>query len=258
MRTIILAGGLGTRLSEETVNVPKPMVTIGGKPMLWHIMKTYSHYGHNDFVLCLGYKSEVVKEWLVNLSRLDGSFDIDLATGEVRSLEDSQREPWQVLALDTGDATQTGGRLKRALEAIDDEMVFATYGDGVADVDLDELLEFHLRHGKLATVTAVRPPARFGRLHFEGDRVSEFGEKPQSEEGWINGGFFVLDRRVAAYILDDETLFEREPLSTLAASGELMGYRHEGYWQPMDTLRERHDLERLWASGEAPWKLWVD
>jgi glucose-1-phosphate cytidylyltransferase len=256
MRTIILAGGLGTRLSEETVNVPKPMVTIGGKPMLWHIMKIYSHHGHRDFVLCLGYKGEVVKEWLVDLSRFDGSLEVDLATGDVRNLDDSQREPWKVLALETGEGTQTGGRLKRAIESIDDDVVFATYGDGVADIDLDALLAFHRTHGKIATVTAVRPPARFGRLHFDGDRVSEFGEKPQSEEGWINGGFFVLDRRVVDYIEDDETFFEREPLSALAVDGELVGYRHEGYWQPMDTLRERHDLERLWTSGEAPWAVW--
>jgi glucose-1-phosphate cytidylyltransferase len=256
VRTIVLAGGLGTRLSEETVSVPKPMVTIGGKPMLWHIMKIYSHYGHRDFILCLGYKGEVIKEWLLNLDRFDGSFEIDLSTGALKPLGDSQREPWTVTALDTGQDTQTGGRLKRALEAIEDSEVFVTYGDGVADVDIDALLAFHRSHGRLATVTAVRPPARFGRLHIDDAQVTRFGEKTQSEEGWINGGFFVLDRRVLGYISSDDTLFEKEPLSQLAAEGQLMAFRHEGYWQPMDTLRERQDLEHLWGSGEAPWAVW--
>ena len=256
MRTIILAGGLGTRLSEETISVPKPMVTIGGKPMLWHIMKIYSHYGHRDFVVCLGYKGEVIKEWLLNLDRFDGSFEIDLTSGALKPLGDSQREPWTVMALETGQDTQTGGRLKRALEAVDDEEVFVTYGDGVADVDLDALLAFHRGHGKLATVTAVRPPARFGRLHLDGDEVTRFGEKTQSEEGWINGGFFVLNRSVGDYIAGDSTLWEKEPLSTLASEGQLMAFRHDGYWQPMDTLRERHDLESQWHGGGAPWKLW--
>lgn len=258
MRTIILAGGLGTRLSEETVSVPKPMVMIGGKPMLWHIMKIYSHYGHTDFVVCLGYKGEVIKEWLLNLDRFDGSFEIDLSNGAVKPLGDSQRESWNVMALETGDATQTGGRLKRALEAVDDEEVLVTYGDGVADVDLDALLAFHRSHGRLATVTAVRPPARFGRLHLDGDQVTAFGEKSQSEEGWINGGFFVLNRKVSDFIEGDTTLWEKEPLSRLALRGELMAHRHEGYWQPMDTLRERQDLESLWESGGAPWVTWSD
>ena len=256
MRTVILAGGLGTRLSEQTISVPKPMVTIGGKPMLWHIMKIYSHYGHRQFVVCLGYKGDVIKEWLLDLDRFDGSFEIDLSSGAMKPLGDAQRESWTVIALETGENTQTGGRLKRALESIDDEEVFVTYGDGVADVDLDALLAFHRSHGRLATVTAVRPPARFGRLHIDGDEVTRFGEKTQSEEGWINGGFFVVNRRVLDYIEGDETLFEREPLTALAAAGELMAYRHEGYWQPMDTLRERQDLEHLWASGRAPWAIW--
>jgi glucose-1-phosphate cytidylyltransferase len=257
LKTIILAGGLGTRLSEETVNIPKPMVTIGGRPMLWHIMKSYSHYGHRDFVLCLGYRGEVIKEWLWNLERLDGSFEMDLRTGELKSLGDSEPEPWRVTALETGQDTQTGGRLKRALEAVDDETVMVTYGDGVADIDLKALVAFHRSHGKLATVTAVRPPARFGRLHLDGEQVTKFGEKSQSEEGWINGGFFVLDRRVGDYIAGDSTLFEQEPLSTLASEGQLMGYRHGGFWQPMDTLRERHILENLWEQGLAPWRKWA-
>lgn len=256
MRTIILAGGLGTRLSEETVSVPKPMVTIGGKPMLWHIMKIYSHYGHHDFVLCLGYKGEAVKEWLLNLERFDGSFEIDLSTGALKSLGDSQREPWNVMALDTGAETQTGGRLRRAFEAITDEEVMLTYGDGVANVDLDALLAFHRSHGRLATVTAVRPPARFGRLHLDGDQVTKFGEKTQSEEGWINGGFFVLHRDVANFIEDATTAFEGPPLATLAFQGQLMAYRHAGFWQPMDTLRERQELERMWETGDAPWAVW--
>ena len=253
MRTIILAGGLGTRLAEETMSVPKPMVTIGGKPILWHIMQIFSRFGHKDFVVCLGYKGDVIKEWLLNLDRLDGSFDLDLATGVVRPFGDSMKEEWRVLALETGQKTQTGGRLKRALEAIDDETVMATYGDGVADIDLDALLAFHKSHGKLVTVTAVRPPARFGRLHLEGDQVTRFGEKAQSEEGWINGGFFVLNRAVREYIAGDEVLWEKGPLTALASDGQLMAYRHSGYWQPMDTLRERQDLEELWASGSPPW-----
>lgn len=256
MRTIILAGGLGTRLSEETLSVPKPMVTIGGKPMLWHIMKIYSHYGHRDFVVCLGYKGEVIKEWLLNLDRFDGSFEIDLSSGVVKALGDSQREPWTVMALETGDSTQTGGRLKRALQEIDDDEVFVTYGDGVANVDLDALIAFHRSHGRLATVTAVRPPARFGRIELSGHRVSRFGEKLQSEEGWINGGFFVVNRQIADHIPDDDSPFESTALTHLAELGELMAYQHYGFWQPMDTLRERHELEGLWAEGQAPWRVW--
>lgn len=256
MKTIILAGGLGTRLSEETVSVPKPMVTIGGKPMLWHIMKSYSHYGHRDFVLCLGYKGDLIKEWLLNLDRFDGSFEIDLATGVLRPLGDSQREPWTVMALETGQDTQTGGRLKRALAAIEDDEVFVTYGDGVADVDLDALLSFHRSHGRMATVTAVRPPARFGRLELTETRVTRFGEKLQSEEGWINGGFFVVNRGISELIADDASPLESTALTTLAEAGELMAFRHFGFWQPMDTLRERHELELLWATGTAPWAVW--
>lgn len=256
MRTIILAGGLGTRLSEETVSVPKPMVSIGGKPMLWHIMKIYSQYGHTDFVVCLGHKGEVIKEWLLNLDRFDGSFEIDLSSGALKPLGDSQREPWTVMALETGDSTQTGGRLKRALEVIGDDEVFVTYGDGVADVDLDALLAFHRSHGRLATVTAVRPPARFGRIELSGNCVTRFGEKLQSEEGWINGGFFVVNRSIADFIPDDLSPFESTALTHLAESGELMAFQHFGFWQPMDTLRERHELEALWAEGQAPWKVW--
>lgn len=256
MRTIILAGGLGTRLAEETGLIPKPMVTIGGRPMLWHIMKLYSHYGHRDFTLCLGYRGDVIKEWLLNLDRFDGSFEIDLQQRTVTQLGDSHREPWRVTALETGHYTQTGGRLKRAFHSTTDERVMLTYGDGIADIDLDALLAFHEKHGRLATVTAVRPPARFGRLHIERDEVTRFGEKSQSEEGWINGGFFVLERQVLKYIESDSTLWEHEPLSNLAADGQLMAFRHEGYWQPMDTLREKQDLESLWDSGKAPWQVW--
>ena len=258
MKTIILAGGLGTRLAEETSSVPKPMVTIGGRPMLWHIMKIFSHFGHRDFVVCLGYRGESVKEWLLNLERFEGSFRIDLASGALSRLGDCKQEAWSVTALETGLHTQTGGRLKRAMAVADDDEFLVTYGDGVANIDLDALLAFHRSHGRLATVTAVRPPARFGRLHLVGDRVSRFGEKPQAEEGWINGGFFVLNRAVAEYIDGDETPWEREPLAQLALDGQLMAFQHHDYWQPMDTLREREDLERLWMSGAAPWKVWPE
>ena len=256
MRTIILAGGLGTRLSEETVSVPKPMVTIGGKPMLWHIMKIYSHYGHRDFVLCLGYKGEVVKEWLLNLDRFDGSFEIDLSSGALKPLGDSQREPWTVMALETGGSTQTGGRLKRALQAVEDDEVFVTYGDGVADVDLDALLAFHRSHGKLATLTATYPPGRFGALNIQNCQVHSFKEKPRVDGAFINGGFFVLSPKVLSLLNSDNNVWEQEPLTQLAQMGELMAFEHSGFWQPMDTLRDKNYLEELWATGKAPWKKW--
>jgi glucose-1-phosphate cytidylyltransferase len=256
MKTIILAGGLGTRLSEETTVRPKPMVTVGGRPILWHIMNIYASHGHEEFVMALGYRGDVIKDYLLNLPLLSDSFHIDLATHDVQPIGAVERPSWKVAAVDTGDRTETGGRVLRAAATFDDDVFMLTYGDGVADVDITALLEFHRSHGKLVTVTAVRPPARFGRLHIEGNQVTRFGEKPQSEEGWINGGFFVVDREALQYIDGDDAIWEREPLERIAAAGELMAFEHEGFWQPMDTIRERGILEELWASGSAPWKTW--
>jgi glucose-1-phosphate cytidylyltransferase len=258
MKTVILAGGLGSRLSEETVLRPKPMVEIGGKPMLWHIMNIYAAFGVDEFVVALGYRGEVVKEYFLNFFALNNNISLDLANGKTVVHEGNQPR-WRIHLVDTGLHTQTGGRVKRLARWLGDDRTFMlTYGDGVADVDVRALLKFHESHGKLATVTTVRPPARFGGIVFEGDRVSEFTEKPQTGEGWINGGFFVLERGALDYIDGDETLWERDPLERLAADGELMAFRHEGFWQPMDTLREKKVLEDLWASGRAPWKVWVE
>ena len=256
MKAVILAGGLGSRLSEETGLRPKPMVEIGGKPILWHILNIYSCYGFDEFVVALGYRGEVIKEYFLNFFALNNDITLDLASGAT-TVHHGRQPRWKVHLVDTGPATQTGGRVKRLKKWMGEDKTFMmTYGDGVANVDLRALLRFHESHGKLATVTTVRPPARFGGMLFEGDRVREFMEKPQAGEGWINGGFFVLNRGIFDYIAGDETLWEREPMERLAADGELMAYRHEGFWQPMDTLRERKVLEDLWASGTAPWKLW--
>ncbi len=256
MRTIILAGGLGTRLSEETGTRPKPMVTIGGKPMLWHIMSIYAAYGHRDFCLALGYKAEIVKEYLLNLVYFDADFTVGTSSGEVTFIGARPSEDWSITALDTGEQTQTGGRILRAASVFDDDVFMVTYGDGVASVDIGALLEFHRSHGRMVTVTAVHPPARFGRLELDGDSVVRFGEKPQAEGGWINGGFFVVNRAALDYIDGDAAIWEREPLERLAEAGELRAFFHEGFWQPMDTLRERSILEELWSSGDAPWKVW--
>ena len=255
MKVAILAGGLGTRLSEETTVKPKPMVEIGEQPMLWHIMKIYATYGFKEFVLALGYKGEVIKDYFVNYRVRSQSLTVKLATGDI-TVHDGNGEDWTVHLLDTGSATQTGGRVKRVAEFIGNESFMLTYGDGVADIDLKRLLEHHRRHGKLATVTAARPPSRFGGIAFDGDLVREFTEKPQIGEGWINGGFFVLEPGIAKYIKDDAAIWEREPMEGLARDGQLAAYRHEGYWQPMDTLREKQLLLDLWNSGKAPWKLW--
>lgn len=257
MKAVILAGGLGTRLAEETGLRPKPMVEIGGRPILWHIMKIYEAHGINEFVVALGYKSEIVKEYFLNFYAINNDLTIDLSSGST-IIRDGNQPNWKVHLVDTGLHTQTGGRLGRLRDWIgaDEEFCF-TYGDGVSDVDISASLEFHRKHGKLATVTTVRPPARFGGIVFDEDRVAEFTEKPQTGEGWINGGFFVLSPKVLEYLDGDETIWERTPLEGLAQDGQLMAFRHEGFWQPMDTIREKTLLEELWASGKAPWKVWA-
>jgi glucose-1-phosphate cytidylyltransferase len=255
MKVVILAGGLGTRLTEETETRPKPMIEIGGRPILWHIMKIYAHHNFREFVLALGYKGEVIKRFFLDFAKIQSDFTVNLASGDVMR-RGSQPEDWTVHLVDTGVATNTGGRLKRLAPILGRETFMATYGDGVANVDVTALVEFHRQHGKLATATAVRPPARFGGLVFEGERIVKFTEKPQVGEGWINGGFFVLEPGVLEYIANDQTSWEREPLERLAADGQLMAYRHGDFWQCMDTLRDHRLLEGLWAGSNAPWKVW--
>jgi len=258
MQVAILAGGTGSRLSEETVTKPKPMVEVGGRPMLWHIMKYYAHWGHEDFLIALGYKGEYIKRYFVEYSSLSADLTVSFADGMVQRHENgSSMEDWTVRLIDTGIYSQTGGRIKRLAPHLGDETFMLTWGDGVSTVDLDALLRFHRSHGKLATLTAVRPPARFGHLELDGDRIMEFSEKPQLGEGWINGAFFVLEPGVFDYIDGDETHFEREPLERLAADGQLMAFRHHDFWQCMDTLREKMLLDQLWESGKAPWKVWA-
>lgn len=257
MKVGILAGGFGTRLAEETESRPKPMVEVGDKPILWHIMKHYSHYGFKEFDIALDYKGEVIKKYMLDYCSLNGNLTVHLGTGGT-SLHDAFRDDWTVSLVDTGLYTNTGGRIKRLAPWLGNETFMLTWGDGVSDVDLSKLLAFHRSHGKLATVTAVRPPARFGRLEFDGDRVVEFSEKPQTSEGWINGAFFVLEPGVFDYIEGDGTQWEREPMENLARDGQLIAYRHEGFWQCMDTLRDKHLLNRLWDSGQAPWKSWEE
>lgn len=256
IKTVILAGGLGTRLSEETVLRPKPMVEIGGQPILWHIMKIYEAAGLDEFVVALGYKGEMVKEYFLRYHAMRADFSLDLATGGVR-YHDREPECWRVHMMDTGAHTQTGGRIKRLASLLDGQFFLLTYGDGVANLDVRKVIDFHRAHGKLATVTAVRPPARFGGIVMDGDQVCGFAEKPQTGEGWINGGFFVLDRRVLDYIDGDDMAWEGQPMSRLTHEGQLMAFRHDGFWQPMDTLREKNLLEDLWNSGNAPWKIWA-
>ena len=252
MKTIILAGGQGTRLGEETAVRPKPMVEIGGKPILWHIMNLYAAHSFREFVVALGYKSEIIKRHFLDYHYMQRSLSIHLGTGRVE-LHESEPEDWLIHLIDTGLHTQTAGRLRRLARWVGAETFMMTYGDGVADIDVRELVRFHRRHGRLATVTAVRPPARFGDLVFDGDLVSSFVEKPQAGEGWINGGFFVLNPGVFEYLGDDDTMFEREPMERLAADGQLAAYRHDGFWQCMDTLRDVKLLNSLWDSGNAPW-----
>lgn len=256
MKAVILAGGLGTRISEETHLKPKPLIEIGGRPILWHIMKNYSAHGVNDFVICCGYKGYLIKEYFANYFLHMSDVTFDLANNQMQ-VHQQMAEPWKVTLIDTGEDTFTGGRLKRVGDYIKNEEAFCfTYGDGVSDVDIDALIKFHQRHGKLATVTAVLPPGRYGALKLDGDQVSGFIEKPRGDGGVINGGFFVLSPKVLDFIAGDHSSWEGEPLTALAQQGQMMAFEHQGFWQPMDTLREKTRLEELWASGKAPWKNW--
>jgi glucose-1-phosphate cytidylyltransferase len=255
MKVAILAGGVGSRLSEETEVKPKPMVEIGGKPILWHIMMYYSQFGFNDFVIALGYKGEVIKKYMVDYCALNSNLSVCFKTGSVKMTQRQNRD-WNVELIDTGTDTQTGGRIKKLQPFLGDETFMLTWGDGVSNVDLNRLLAFHRKHGKLASLTAVRPTARFGHLETDGDRVVEFSEKPQTREGWINGAFFVLEPQVFDYIDGDLTHWEKEPLEKLAKEGQLMAYHHDSFWQCMDTLREKKLLEAMWEGGKAPWKIW--
>ena len=256
MKAVILAGGLGTRLSEETATRPKPMVEVGGKPILWHILKMYAQHGVNDFVICCGYKGYVIKEYFANyfLHMSDVTFDMRSNRMEVHN---KRAEPWNVTLVDTGDDSMTGGRLLRVAKYVQDDEAFCfTYGDGVGDIDISATIDFHRSHGKAATLTATYPPGRFGALEIRDRQVMSFKEKPKGDGALINGGFFVLSPKVLKHLSDDSDVWEQQPLAQLAADGELMAYQHEGFWQPMDTLRDKHLLEDLWASGTAPWKTW--
>ena len=255
MKAVILAGGLGTRISEESNVRPKPMIEIGGKPILWHIMKLYSAHGINDFVICCGYKGYLIKEYFANYFLHTSDVTIDLCNNQM-SVHQNSAEPWRVTLVDTGEDTMTGGRLKRVRHHLGDEDFCFTYGDGVGDVDISALVEFHKREGRLATVTATQPPGRFGSINLDGTLVEGFQEKPQGDGAWINGGFFVLNPKVIEHITDESTIWEREPMERLAASGEMGAWLHHGFWQPMDTLRDKNHLEELWSSGKAPWKVW--
>ena len=254
MKTVLLAGGFGTRLSEFTGLIPKPMVPIGGKPILWHIMKTYANFGHKDFYVALGYKAEVIREFFYNYRTLNSDFRVDLGSGSVTSLNNDFLD-WNVTLVDTGQKTMTGGRVKRMQEFIGNETFLLTYGDGVSNINIEKLLKFHRDHGKMVTVSAVRPVARFGELKLEKNKVVDFEEKPQLNQGWINGGFFVVEPKFFDFIKGDETLLEREPLETVAKMGELMAFKHDDFWQCMDNKRDYDLLESLWANNEAPWKL---
>jgi len=255
MQVVILAGGRGTRLAEETTVRPKPMVEIGGKPILWHIMNIYAHYGFKDFLVACGYKGEMIKEYFHNYFIHHSDYVINLSDRSMKIVNPS-RIDWRIGVIDTGLDAMTGGRILALKRLIGDETFMATYGDSLGDVDIRSLVEFHRSHGKLATVTAVRPPARFGELVLDGDRVSQFSEKPQTGEGWINGGFFVFEQGIFDYLTGEQSVLEREPLERLAAEGQLMVFRHTGFWQPMDTLREKLYLDSLWNNGRAPWKVW--
>jgi glucose-1-phosphate cytidylyltransferase len=255
MKTVILAGGRGARLEEETSTRPKPMVEIGGKPLLWHLMNIYSTHGFRDFLVACGYKGEMIKEYFQHFALQNSDYVLDMKSGSVKVVNQSNLD-WRVGVIDTGGETMTGGRLLRLRGWIGDGAFMVTYGDGVGNIDISALVAFHRAHGKIATLTAVRPPARFGALALEGDAVREFAEKPQTGEGWINGGFFIFEPALFSYLEGDDTSLEQEPLERLASEGQLMAFRHKGFWQPMDTMRERRLLESLWAAGDAPWKTW--
>ena len=258
MKTIILAGGVGSRLSEETEVRPKPMVEIGNRPILWHILKIYAHYGYNDFLIALGYKGEQIKRYMSEYASLASNLTVDLATGIVETHEqEGPADNWRVTMIDTGRHTETGGRMLKLADHLDGGTFMMTFGDGVSDINVSDLVAFHRSHGKLATLSAVRPPARFGHVELEGSQVVEFSEKPQVGEGWINGGFFVLEPEVLDYIAGEDTHFQREPLERLARDGELMAFRHTAFWQCMDTLRDKLLLQQLWDSDAAPWKVWL-
>jgi glucose-1-phosphate cytidylyltransferase len=257
MKVVILAGGFGTRLSEETDIKPKPMVEIGGKPILWHIMKIYSHYGFNNFVICLGYKGYVIKEYFANYFLHMSDVTIDLKNNKME-IHNVKAESWKVTLVDTGLNTMTGGRIKKIQSYIGNETFMLTYGDGVGNINIKELLDFHKKHGKYATLTAVQPSGRFGALDLNDSEIKAFKEKPKGDGAWINGGFFVLEHQIFDYIEGDETIWEREPLENLAKDGQLMAYKHKGFWKPMDTLRDKRELEALWQSGNPPWKVWND
>lgn len=256
MKVIILAGGLGTRLSEETVSRPKPMVEIGGMPILWHIMKTYSTYGFNDFIICLGYKGYVIKEYFANYFLHKSDVTIDLSDNSIK-VHDSQAEPWKITLVDTGDASMTGGRIKRIEKHVNNEPFMLTYGDGVGNINIADLLTFHKSHGKMCTVTSVQPTGRFGALDLvDGDRVQSFLEKPKGDGAWINGGYFVCEPDIFKYIGGDTTVWEKEPMENIAVDGQMFAYKHHGFWKPMDTLRDKQELEQDWAANKAQWKVW--
>lgn len=256
MKAVILAGGLGTRFAEETTVKPKPMIEIGGRPILWHILKIYAAHGINDFVICCGYKGYVIKEYFANYFLHMSDVTFDMKANEM-IVHEKRAEPWRVTLVDTGDESMTGGRLKRVAEHVkDEEFFFFTYGDGVGDIDITKSIAFHKAHGKLATMTATYPPGRFGALEINDGQVTHFLEKPQGDGGMINGGYFVLSPKVIDYIAHDDTIWEQEPLRALSADGELMAFEHHGFWQPMDTLREKQLLNNLWESGKAPWRIW--
>jgi glucose-1-phosphate cytidylyltransferase len=258
MKAVLLAGGFGSRISEESVLKPKPMIEIGGKPILWHIMKMYSAHGINEFIICLGYKGYVIKEYFANYFLHLSDVTIDMRTNSTE-VHQQNAEPWRVTLIDTGENTMTGGRVRAIAKYLDpDEDFCLTYGDGVSDVDITKLITFHRRHGKLATLTSVQPPGRFGSLKMDGTHISSFVEKPVGDGAWINGGFFVLSPGVLEYIEGPQTVWEQAPLSALASEGELMAFKHSGFWQPMDTLRDKNHLEELWAKGNAPWKVWAE